>query len=179
MLAPDTARVFRDEKGESLTLYFHQQQAVAKALQGQSFLVTTGTGSGKSLCFFIPIVDAIAKRAAGGGGGERRTSAIVIYPMNAMANSQQEELAKYLNQSGLQQSFTYGRYTGQEEAAERRRIAENPPGILLTNFMMLELLMTRQDEVDRRVMDSCRGLSFLCSMNCTPTAVVRGRMSHC
>ena len=161
VLAPATARVFRDEKGEPLTLHLHQQQAVAKALQGQSFLVTTGTGSGKSLCFFIPIVDAIAKRAARGGGGERRTSAIVIYPMNALANSQQEELAKYLDQSGLQQSFTYGRYTGQEEAAERRRIAENPPDILLTNFMMLELLMTRQDEVDRCVMDNCRGLSFL------------------
>ena len=160
VLVSETAQVFRD-KGESLVLYRHQEQAVAKALRGQSFLVTTGTGSGKSLCFFIPIVDAIAKRVAGGRSGERRTSAIVIYPMNALANSQQEELRKFLGQSGLAQTITYGRYTGQEDHAERQRIADNPPDILLTNFMMLELLMTRQDEIDRRVIGNCRGLEFL------------------
>jgi ATP-dependent helicase YprA (DUF1998 family) len=54
---PDVARVFR-VNGESITLYRHQMQAVAKATAGQSFAVTTGTGSGKSLCFFIPIIDA-------------------------------------------------------------------------------------------------------------------------
>jgi replicative superfamily II helicase len=61
---------------------------------GESYVVTTGTGSGKSLCFFIPIVSAVLaeKRL----GAARRTRAIVIYPMNALANSQFEELAKYL-----------------------------------------------------------------------------------
>ena len=160
VLARETAQVFRDKR-ESLVLYRHQEQAVAKALRGQSFLVTTGTGSGKSLCFFIPIVDAIAKRSASAGSGERRTSAIVIYPMNALANRQQEELRKYIGQSDLAQSITYGRYTGQEDHAERQRIADHPPDILLTNFMMLELLMTRQDEIDRRVIGNCRGLQFL------------------
>jgi len=43
---------------KTITLYRHQAQAVAKAAQGTSFVVTTGTGSGKSLCFFIPIIDA-------------------------------------------------------------------------------------------------------------------------
>lgn len=37
----------------------------------------------------------------------------------------------------------------------------NPPDILLTNFMMLELLMTRQDELDRKVIGNCVGLRFL------------------
>jgi ATP-dependent helicase YprA (DUF1998 family) len=44
---------------------------------------------------------------------------------------------------------TFAIYTGQERAEERQRISENPPDILLTNFMLLELLMTRQDELDR------------------------------
>jgi ATP-dependent helicase YprA (DUF1998 family) len=43
--------------GEPLSLYRHQAQAVAKAATKQSFVVTTGTGSGKSLCFFIPVIE--------------------------------------------------------------------------------------------------------------------------
>ena len=79
-----TGRVFSAD-GNPLTLYRHQAQAVAKATTGQSFVVTTGTGSGKSLCFFIPIIDAaIRARAA---GEPPRTRAIVIYPMNALATA--------------------------------------------------------------------------------------------
>src|SRR5439155_1251035 len=60
-----TVRVFSID-GKPLSLYRHQAQAVAKAATGQSFVVTTGTGSGKSLCFFIPIIDAaIRAREAG------------------------------------------------------------------------------------------------------------------
>ena len=53
-LHPEVARVFRVD-GQSITLYRHQMQSVAKATARQSFVVTTGTGSGKSLCFFIPM----------------------------------------------------------------------------------------------------------------------------
>ena len=88
----------------------HQAQAVAKATAGQSFVVTTGTGSGKSLCFFIPIIDAaIRARVA---GEPARTRAIVIYPMNALANSQLKELEKFIDQSGLPDRLrpTFARY---------------------------------------------------------------------
>ena len=87
-------------------------QAVAKATARQSFVVTTGTGSGKSLCFFIPIIDAAIRARA--SAEERRTRAIVIYPMNALANSQREELNKFLDQSGLPENLrpTFARYTG-------------------------------------------------------------------
>ncbi|HLY56636.1 MAG TPA: DEAD/DEAH box helicase [Stellaceae bacterium] len=56
---------------------------------------------------------------------------------------------------------TLERFTGHESQADRKRIAHNPPDILLTNFMMLELLLTRQDEIDRKVISNCEGLSFL------------------
>jgi ATP-dependent helicase YprA (DUF1998 family) len=136
-------------------------QAVAKAAAGQSFIVTTGTGSGKSLCFFIPIIDAaIRARAA---GETRRTRAIVIYPMNALANSQLKELEKFIDQSELADGLkpTFARYTGQESQEERERIREAKPDILLTNFMMLELLMTRQNPLDRAVISNSEGLEFL------------------
>jgi len=139
-----------------IRLYQHQEYAIALASKGESFVVTTGTGSGKSLAFFIPIVDAVLRARA--ADPTPRTRAIVVYPMNALANSQMEELKKFLGDAG---PVTFARYTGQEEAEERERIRNNPPDILLTNFMMLELLMTRQAELDRAVIRNCKGLRFL------------------
>ena len=158
VLHPECADIFR-AKGEPLSLYTHQEQAIALAAEGESFAVTTGTGSGKSLCFFIPIVNHVldGKRT----NPQRRTQAIVVYPMNALANSQMEELSKFIDQEPGDRPITFARYTGQEDRDERRRIADDPPDILLTNFMMLELLMTRQDEIDRRVIGNCAGLRFL------------------
>ncbi len=143
-----------------LSLYKHQEEAIALAGDGESYVVTTGTGSGKSLCFFIPIVSAVLteKRTS----PVRRTRAIVIYPMNALANSQLEELGKYIPEDRPGgRPVTFARYTGQEDSEARKGIADNPPDILLTNFMMLELLMTRQDEIDRKVIGNCVGLRFL------------------
>ncbi|WP_240164221.1 DEAD/DEAH box helicase [Pseudomonas allii] len=145
---------------EHLHLYAHQLQALAKGQGRQSYVVTTGTGSGKSLSFFIPVIDRILK--AKDQDQSPRTRAVVIYPMNALANSQLEELDKFLHgYPEGQQPFTVARYTGQESRIERAAIADNPPDILLTNFMMLELILTRFDEDDRRVVEHCHGLEFL------------------
>jgi len=150
-LHPRCAEIFK-----GLRLFRHQENAIELAASGASFVVTTGTGSGKSLSFFIPIIDAVLR--AKDVDKEARTRAIVIYPMNALANSQMEELKKFLGENGR---VTFARYTGQEDEQERKRISHNPPDILLTNFMMLELLMTRQDELDRAVIRNCKGLRFL------------------
>lgn len=164
-LSADCADIFVDPRStatdpdKSLKLRRHQEQAIGLALDGKSFVVTTGTGSGKSLCFFIPIVDAVVKAKRAGEGA--RTRAIIVYPMNALANSQQEELKKFLAVPGQPAQVTFARYTGQESSEERQLIKDNPPDILLTNFMMLELLMTRQSELDRRVIENCRGLKFI------------------
>jgi Lhr-like helicase len=159
-LHPHTAQIFR--AGDfPITLYRHQAQAVAKASKGNSFVVTTGTGSGKSLCFFIPIIDvAVRARAA---GSAPRTRAIIVYPMNALANSQMQELRKFIDQSGLPENLrpTFARYTGQEDSNERDLIKNAKPDILLTNFMMLELLMTRQSERDQTVIGNAEDLDFL------------------
>jgi len=160
ILHPNTAKVFRAQ-GKAIRLHRHQQEAVAKASAGQSYVVTTGTGSGKSMCFFVPIVDAAVRAHA--EGKPRRTQAIIVYPMNALANSQLGELEKFVVQSGLPEELrpTFARYTGQENDAERERIRQLRPDILLTNFVMLELLMTRENARDRAVLESCRGLDFI------------------
>jgi Lhr-like helicase len=164
ILHNDCARIFQVGKAEGnpqpLQLYKHQMQALAKGQQGKSYVVTTGTGSGKSLAFFLPVIDRILKDKD--QDRSPRTRAIVVYPMNALANSQLEELNKFLcDFPADQRPWKVARYTGQESKAERQEIAANAPDILLTNFMMLELILTRFDEVDRLVVDHCQGLQFL------------------
>lgn len=160
LLHPDTAKIFR-VAGEPITLYRHQAQAVAKASNGNSFVVTTGTGSGKSLCFFIPIIDAAVRARA--AGEKPRTRAIIVYPMNALANSQMQELQKFVEQADLPETVrpTFARYTGQDDDTKREDVKKSKPDILLTNFMMLELLMTRQSDRDQTVIGNAEGLDFL------------------
>src|SRR5574340_663504 len=164
VLHPECARIFRYGKtstsaGLSAKLYKHQEEAVGFAHSRANYVLTTGTGSGKSLAYFVPVIDDILK--ARETDKTARTRAIIIYPMNALANSQMEELGKFLSDYGDHPPVTYGRYTGQESDEERQRLASNPPDILLTNFMMLELLMTRQDDKDKAVIRNARGLRYL------------------
>ncbi|MEX0742672.1 MAG: DEAD/DEAH box helicase, partial [Phycisphaeraceae bacterium] len=112
-------------------------------------------------CFFVPIIDAAIRARAAGEAS--RTRAIVVYPMNALANSQMKELEKFVGQSELPEHLrpTFKRYTGQESQDEREAIRKAKQDILLTNFMMLELLMIRQNEVDKAVIENAQGLDFI------------------
>ena len=163
-LSPECSAIFRLAKSETsagitLPLHQHQAEAISLALAGESYVLTTGTGSGKSLSYFIPVVDACLKSKK--VDPTPRTRAIVIYPMNALANSQLEELKKFLGSVPATREVSFGRYTGQESDEERQAMAATPPDILLTNFMMLELLMTRQNDIDKAVMRNAKGLRFL------------------
>ncbi len=158
LLHRDAGSIFV-KNGEPLKLHLHQKQAISKARNSQSFVVTTGTGSGKSLCYLIPIVDHVLRKSE--AGARPGTCAIVIYPMNALANSQIEEAEKFLRNFDGPRKPTVARFTGQEKAEERTAIAESPPDILLTNFMMLEYLLTRRSKQDEQVMKNCEGLRFL------------------
>jgi ATP-dependent helicase YprA (DUF1998 family) len=137
--ARTSSRLVKTEgKSAELHLYVHQLQALAKAQNQQSFVVTTGTGSGKSLSFFIPIIDRIVKAKA--ADPQKRTQGDRDLSDECPGQfSQLEELDKFLHGYAAWRGtpFTVARYTGQESAAERQEIASNPPDILLTNFMML------------------------------------------
>lgn len=165
VLHPECRQIFQRDKDKPaspyhrwpLKLHRHQSAAVRVAAAGHHYILTTGTGSGKSLTYILPIVNHVLQHGRGRG-----IQAIVVYPMNALANSQEGELRKFL-QAGYaegQSPVTFARYTGQESDEEKRRIMAHPPDILLTNYVMLELILTRPAELQTLVRGA-QGLRFL------------------
>uniref|UniRef100_A0A7V2ZKH8 DEAD/DEAH box helicase n=1 Tax=Ignavibacterium album TaxID=591197 RepID=A0A7V2ZKH8_9BACT len=161
VLHPECSKIFRiknskEDTGKELLLHKHQEEAIRIANTKKSYVLTTGTGSGKSLTYIIPIVNEILVNGSGKG-----IKAIIVYPMNALANSQEGELKKFI-EFGYPDNLnpvTFGKYTGQEDESERDKIRNNPPDILLTNFVMLELILTRTEE--KKLRDAAKGLKFL------------------
>lgn len=147
------------------TLYLHQESAIRKCAMGNNIVVSTGTGSGKTESFLFPILAELAKENEAGMlcPGVR---ALIIYPMNALANDQIERLRDVLADYP---EITFGSYTGQTKKEYKKALAEyqilnngkkpkrnelicrdemikTPPHILITNYAMLEYLMIRPNE---------------------------------
>jgi ATP-dependent helicase YprA (DUF1998 family) len=147
-------------------LYLHQERAVRKVVAGgRNLVIATGTGSGKTEAFLIPILDHLFREREAGslGPGVR---ALLLYPMNALANDQIKRLRQALSKAP---DLTFGRYIGQtpykskeaegnfqemfpgeqripNELISREEMLESPPHILLTNYAMLEYLLIRPRE---------------------------------
>ncbi|MDE0305581.1 MAG: DEAD/DEAH box helicase [Albidovulum sp.] len=145
----------------------HQLAAWEAARDGLSCVVSSGTGSGKTECFMIPMLDDLLRQEAAGSPTGIR--AIVIYPLNALIESQRERLAAWT--APIKDRVKFALYNGltpetkrQEDSARlgaaeignRRQIRENPPAILVTNITMLEYLLLRSK--DRPVLDCSHGL---------------------
>ncbi|WP_346856333.1 DEAD/DEAH box helicase [uncultured Draconibacterium sp.] len=153
-------------------LYKHQVEALKIGIEGKGFVVTSGTGSGKSLTYLATIFNHLLENQK---TNQKGIKAILVYPMNALINSQEEEIKKYeLNyllgkcpegthipvendtldkkieflqtKTDKRFPFTYSKYTGQEDTDARKKAESQKPDIILTNYMMLELIMTRQSE---------------------------------
>jgi superfamily II DNA/RNA helicase len=138
-------------------LYEHQARSIEKVQRGRNLVVASGTGSGKTECFLLPLLDDAIRNP---GPGVR---AIIIYPLNALANDQLDRLRRLLR---AVPEITFGRYTGDtpwtrddapeeersaappNECFSRNEIRDNPPHILLTNFAMLEYLLLRPKDSD-------------------------------
>jgi ATP-dependent helicase YprA (DUF1998 family) len=186
LLHPHTARCFTVEPGNRaappVRLYRHQSEAIRAILgapsppgsplpegeglgvrAGSNTIIATGTGSGKSFCFGIPIVsEALRMRDQ----GIRGIKAIIVYPMNALGNSQYEDFARRLAGSGLKLALYTGdtKYSPAEaleqyqaifgrdqpfdsELLSRQEIREQLPDVLMTNYVQLELLLTRFEDL--------------------------------
>jgi len=154
------ANIFRFGKSEEdptgivAPLHKHQTDAIEAAGTGDSYVLITGTGSGKSLAYIIPIVDYALRNKH-----KKGIKAVIIYPMNALANSQLGELRKFLEYGFDKSPVTFARYTGQENDQQRNAIKAYPPDILLTNYVMLEYIMTRPD--DNPLVHQMQGMQFL------------------
>ncbi|WP_461534712.1 DEAD/DEAH box helicase [Spongorhabdus nitratireducens] len=100
-------------------LHLHQEVALTNACHdGQNLVVATGTGSGKTETFLYPLVDMLLKDENFDQPGVR---AILVYPMNALANDQlYYRVAPLLGKTLRKYGITFGRYTGQTPKGKRR-----------------------------------------------------------
>lgn len=145
-------------------LYAHQVKALERAMDHKNLVVTTGTGSGKTECFLIPIVNSLLREIEA-GTLSNAVRAIVIYPMNALANDQIERMRDLLKgypqiRFGLYNGNTeytepearsqyhriYGMEPSPNEVISREKMQSNPPHILITNYSMLEYMMLRPND---------------------------------
>ncbi|WP_280373571.1 DEAD/DEAH box helicase, partial [Nocardia abscessus] len=139
--------------------YGHQAKAFERLStkfqqRPQPTLVTTGTGSGKTESFLIPILDHVLRAKQRGVAGMK---ALIIYPMNALANDQEQRLAGLITTNPELSGVTAGLYTGEQSSGgrtivsadglitDRRLMHDSPPDILLTNYKMLDHLLLRPD----------------------------------
>jgi ATP-dependent helicase YprA (DUF1998 family) len=141
------------------TPYGHQARAFERLStknreRPQPTLVTTGTGSGKTESFLFPILDHVLRAKKSGVTGMK---ALILYPMNALANDQAERLAKLISGDPVLGAVTAGIYTGEQSGGGRTRVSvdglitdrslmhDSPPDILLTNYKMLDHMLLRPD----------------------------------
>ena len=153
----------------------HQYRSWRRLFSGgdhvpESTLVTTGTGSGKTECFLFPILDTCLRQRQMGRKGIK---AIVLYPMNALANDQAGRFAKQVLEvpAYVRGGLRVGLYTGYDDNAvkadrhshmdyvdhkketahaidDHDAMKDNPPDVLLTNYKMLDYLLLRPSDSD-------------------------------
>ena len=145
--------------------YHHQLEAwkILKQEPARSVVVTSGTGSGKTECFLVPILDDLVRERATDGLliGVR---ALFLYPLNALINSQRDRLRAWA--SPFRGDLRFCLYNGEmsqtvrdriqrqnpEEVLSRQLLRVNPPPILVTNATMLEYMLVRNDDKPIRQM---------------------------
>ena len=147
--------------------WIHQLSAWQASAEGRSTLVSSGTGSGKTECFMLPILDDLLRSEEKGKLAGIR--AILLYPLNALIESQRERLAAWTMplkgriSFALYNGFTPETPKGEDRAriapseiGNRRDIREAPPSILVTNVTMLEYMLLRTN--DRTILERSQGL---------------------
>lgn len=156
--------------------YHHQLQSWQKLGQKdvKSLVVTSGTGSGKTECFMVPLLNDLAKQIDNTDEILVGVQAIILYPLNALINSQRERLSAWTR--GFEGKLRYALYTGEtnesmgskaahklkqsesctpELVESREEIRKSPPQILVTNSTILEYMLVRPK--DRPILQKSQG----------------------
>ncbi len=161
-------------------LYSHQEQAIRKVHnRQQNVVVATGTASGKTESFLYPILFDLYQQHLDGNLAGPGVRALILYPMNALANDQRRrlgEICEDLKTGNSDFKPTFGQYIGATPEHEndtwrnakthadnrltgelvfRKEMRATPPHILLTNYSMLEYLLIRPQ--DSELFDGDRG----------------------
>ena len=149
--------------------FLHQAETwrLLAAPDPQSVLVSSGTGSGKTECFLFPILSDLAAQVQAHGAPLEGVQAIMLYPLNALIESQRERLSAWTQPFGGK--FRYCLYNGDlprsaketdrrrtpEQVIDRERLRASPPPLLVTNITMLEYMLVRAE--DRPIIDASQG----------------------
>jgi len=158
-------------------LYNHQVKAIKKMTKERNLIVATGTGSGKTECFLFPILNHLLAESENETLGNPGVRAMLLYPMNALANDQMKRFRSIL---AAFPEVTFGRFIGDtaeehsdalvkyrtqldaeplpNELISREEMRDRPPHILLTNYAMLEYLLLRPG--DTSLFDGPTGLHW-------------------
>ncbi len=149
--APHQDRAFH----KSWYPYLHQQKAWSALLEDKprSVIVNTGTASGKTECFLLPVLNDLAKEANNGSVSGVR--ALFLYPLNALIHSQEERLAAWT--AGFGGDLRFCLYNGNtpenpgplsrskpSQVLSRKELRADPPHLLVSNATMLEYMLLRQ-----------------------------------
>lgn len=164
LLTPDLVRAMDQPPAEDYRFsreqrpYLHQLEAWRILAQDtpQSLVVASGTGSGKTECFMVPILDRLVRRQEELQGQLTGVRALFLYPLNALINSQRERLRAWTHAFGGDIRFCL--YNGNtperpeparvqrehpSEVRDRETLRASPPPILVTNATMLEYMLVR------------------------------------
>lgn len=145
--------------------YKHQTKSWKTMLseKRKTIVVTSGTGSGKTECFMIPVLQDIVKN-----NEKNCVQAIFLYPLNALMKSQQKRIHAWCN--AMPEKITYAIYNGDTEKSvkssnhttpyypeliTRPQIRETPPQILFTNPTMLNYMLVRAE--DKSILEKSKG----------------------
>jgi DEAD/DEAH box helicase domain-containing protein len=145
--------------------YTHQAESWKQLLNDEkSIVVTSGTGSGKTECFMLPIIQDLIKQQQSNYGNDKKggIQAIFLYPLNALMSSQQKRMSAWCKAVNPQVSFAMYKGDTEEnykqimkdalpELKSREQIRKTPPQILFTNPTMLEYMLVRKQ--DKTILD--------------------------
>lgn len=150
--------------------YSHQLDCwrILSEKKTKSIVVTSGTGSGKTECFMVPILNDLVKQYELSKRQLTGVQALFIYPLNALINSQRERLLAWTHPYNSNIRFCL--YNGntphrlnanilqgkpKNEVHDRKSLWETPPPILITNPTMLEYMLIRN--MDRPILQKSQG----------------------
>jgi len=135
----------------------------------RSIIVTSGTGSGKTECFMVPILNDLIQQYEASKRKMEGVQALFIYPLNALINSQRERLLAWT--APYKGNIRFSLYNGnlpkkrtkaplhklkpKNEVHDRPHLWESPPPLLITNPTMLEYMLLR--DIDKPILDKSQG----------------------
>ena len=163
--------------------YAHQVNAFNRIASGHNIVVTTGTGSGKTECFMLPIINELIKELKAGNTASG-VRAIFLFPLNALVYDQIDRLRRLLiNYEEIKFGFYTGKTPEDEHSKEgrtqlgeyiraygeplknelitREKMRANPPQILFTNYSMLEYLLIRPTDQSLISSEALQNLRFI------------------